>query len=243
MRYENNSGFGRQEDKKQNFRYTMIAIVCVCIVAVGAIFTVRANPQWIGRNDDSGIDLNQDLARNPADPELDVVKPVPTVDSKNNPQSKGSDGAEKPGANIGSAAGGAFQLPVENATLGAVYSKDTPIYSKTLDQYVVHEGVDLLAPADTQVKAAAEGTITKVYTDDKLGTTIEITHGNGLVTRYGNLSTEKMVEEGDVVKKGDPISGVGNTALFESLDPPHLHFEVLKDGSPVDPSGYVTLPQ
>jgi murein DD-endopeptidase MepM/ murein hydrolase activator NlpD len=48
-----------------------------------------------------------------------------------------------------------------------------------------------------------------------------------------------MVEEGDVVKKGQPISGVGSTALFESLESPHLHFEVLKDGVAIDPSKYI----
>ena len=48
-----------------------------------------------------------------------------------------------------------------------------------------------------------------------------------------------MVGEGDVVKAGDVISGVGITALFESMDPPHLHFEVLKDGNPIDPASFI----
>jgi murein DD-endopeptidase MepM/ murein hydrolase activator NlpD len=48
-----------------------------------------------------------------------------------------------------------------------------------------------------------------------------------------------MVGEGDVVKKGQPISGVGSSALFESLESPHLHFEVLKDGVALDPSEFM----
>ena len=59
------------------------------------------------------------------------------------------------------------------------------------------------------------------------------------MTRYCNLSTDRMVEEGDVVEAGDVISGVGITALFESNDPPHLHLEVLKDGIPIDPAEFV----
>jgi murein DD-endopeptidase MepM/ murein hydrolase activator NlpD len=119
------------------------------------------------------------------------------------------------------------------------FSTEVPIYSPTLDQYVIHTGIDIQAPADTQVLAAGEGTVTKVYNDDKYGITIEISHGNGIVTKYSNLSTTKMVEEGDVVKKGQTISGVGSSALFESLEAPHLHFEVLKDGVAIDPGDYI----
>ena len=90
-----------------------------------------------------------------------------------------------------------------------------------------------------QIETDIRNKYLKVYNDDKLGITIEISHGNGIVTKYSNLSTTKMVGEGDVVKKGQPISGVGSSALFESLESPHLHFEVLKDGVPIDPSGYI----
>ena len=48
-----------------------------------------------------------------------------------------------------------------------------------------------------------------------------------------------MVEIGDVVSKGQIIGGVGSTGLFESLEPSHLHFELLKDGSYIDPSDFI----
>ena len=57
-------------------------------------------------------------------------------------------------------------------------------------------------------------------------------------SKYSNLSTAAMVEEGDAVTKGQVISGVGNSALFESLDPEHLHFELWVDGQAVDPELY-----
>lgn len=96
-------------------------------------------------------------------------------------------------------------------------------------------------PMDSPVMAVSEGTITKVYNDDKLGITIEVTHQRGYQTRYSNLSTDRMVEEGDMVKAGEVISGIGTTALFESLDSPHLHFEVWKDGVAVNPSSFMDL--
>lgn len=235
MRYENHNEYNREAERKKNFRYTMIAVLCVLLVAAAAVFTVRANPQWMARQPDQNINLTNDKTPGKADMGRDVVKPVPTVDSKDSQDQKQAKGQEE-------AMSSQFLLPVKDCTLGMSFSMDVPVYSKTLDQYAVHDGVDLEAPSDTPVFAAADGTVTKVYNDDKLGLTVELTHGNGLVTRYSDLSTDKMVEEGDVVKKGDVISGVGSTALFESLDPPHVHFEVWKDGTPVDPGQYVTLP-
>lgn len=106
---------------------------------------------------------------------------------------------------------------------------------------MTHYGIDIAAPLDTQVKAVADGTVTKVYTDDKYGITVEINHGDGLTSLYGNLSTDSMTEVSDVVTKGQVISGVGDTSLFESLDEAHLHFEMRKDGVPVDPKAYIAF--
>ena len=116
---------------------------------------------------------------------------------------------------------------------------DKLIYSVTLDQYMTHCGMDIEAPEDTQVMAAAAGTVTAVYDDDRYGTSVEITHPNDIVTIYSNLSTAEMVEVGDTVTSGQIIGGVGSTGLFESLEPAHLHFEMLKGGVYVDPAEYI----
>ena len=50
-----------------------------------------------------------------------------------------------------------------------------------------------------------------------------------------------MVEEGDVVNAGSIIGGVGSTGLFESMEPAHLHLEILKDGVYVNPKDYIKL--
>ena len=56
---------------------------------------------------------------------------------------------------------------------------------------------------------------------------------------YSNLSTSDLVEVGDVVEAGKVIGGVGTTGLFESLEPAHLHLEMLKDGVYVNPADYI----
>ena len=72
---------------------------------------------------------------------------------------------------------------------------------------------------------------------------MEITHDDGMITIYSNLSTSDMVETGDTVEQGQIISGVGVSGLFESLEPAHLHLEMLKDGVYVDPAEYIKLNQ
>lgn len=119
------------------------------------------------------------------------------------------------------------------------YSKDNLVYSKTLEHWTTHYGIDIAADIGTPVKAAMSGTITDISRDPKLGIMITIDHGNGLVTRYASLQTDSMVKKGQKVKRGQVISAVGNTADFEVADPPHLHFEVLKNGQYQDPKLYL----
>ncbi len=230
MRLKNgNEYIPQQEEKKQSLQYMMIAVICVCLVLIGTVFAVRSYPQWMAKYGNDGIDLTNEQKQQNAVPNQDVVKPVPTVDSRDKAPAEGAEGNKKSSA---------FISPVSGAIVKD-FAMDVPIYSKTLDEFTVHTGIDIEAPLDTPVVAAAGGTVTKVYTDDRLGITIQITHEDGIISQYSNLSTNKMVEEGDVVKQGDVISGVGNTALFESLDAPHLHFEIQKNGEVQDPSSYI----
>ena len=119
------------------------------------------------------------------------------------------------------------------------YSMDMPIYWKTLDQYMTHGGIDIAAPAGSTVKACASGTVTRTGEDDRFGIIVEVNHGNGITAVYGNLSADDLVETGDVVQQGDTIGKVGQSSMFEFDSEPHLHFEMKKDGSAVDPGSYI----
>ncbi|MDD2215064.1 MAG: M23 family metallopeptidase [Eubacteriales bacterium] len=237
MRVDGNSAYDKKDETKRKwtFRYTMVTVIIVLLVMGAAIIAFQTNPWWTAKDDENRIDMTREPDNYYRDEGgLDVIQPVPTVDSQDTPTpAKEPKKQEKSGKD--------FAFPVKGGKVILDYSGNELVYSKTLDQYVVHNGVDIEAPADSQVLAVKEGTVTKVYNDDKLGITIELTHGDGYVTRYSNLSTDKMVEEGDVVKTGEVISGVGSTALFESLDSPHLHFEVWQKGAPIDPAKYIDL--
>jgi len=99
-----------------------------------------------------------------------------------------------------------------------------------------HKGVDLAANYGDQVRAAAAGTVVSAGWDPGgYGIKVDIDHGNGYHTWYAHLS-RTAVEPGQRVTKGQPIAFVGSTG--ESTGP-HLHYQVMYDGQPIDPAPYL----
>lgn len=133
-----------------------------------------------------------------------------------------------------------FTWPVKGNVIHP-YSVETLAYDETMGDWRTHQGVDLSAELGTKVLATADGSVDSVLQDDLMGTTVTITHGNGLSSVYANLAASPLVQAGDSVKAGDVLGTVGNTAIAESAQVPHLHFAMWKNDLPVDPADY--LPQ
>lgn len=131
-----------------------------------------------------------------------------------------------------------FVKPVEGETLRE-YAKDKLVYSETLKEWVTHPGIDIKAEKTSVVKSAADGKVVSIKNDPRYGLTVVIEHQNNFKTVYSNLLTAEFVTEGEEIKSGQTIGTVGNTAIFEISDEPHLHFEILKDNVNVDPGIYV----
>lgn len=108
----------------------------------------------------------------------------------------------------------------------------------TMGDYRFHPGVDVEADAGEPVRAAFAGTVTAVRRDPRLGWTVEVAHGPRVTTRYAGLGAVH-VAEGDVVERGQVLGEVGEAPPAESGQPPHLHFEVIWDGRPIDPGAIV----
>lgn len=119
------------------------------------------------------------------------------------------------------------------------FSDTELVYSKTIDSWITHSGLDLKAEEGSPVRAALDGTVSDIVNDAQWGLTIILDHGDGVYTKYSNLSTLDLVSKGQQVKKGDVISGVGKTALSEIADEPHLHFELVRDKQNIDPKNYL----
>ncbi len=119
------------------------------------------------------------------------------------------------------------------------FAMDTLIYSNTLEEWTTHSGIDIKADKTTIVTASEAGVIESIKNDPRYGLTITISHRDGFKTIYSNLLTAEFVTENQTVEKGQTIGTVGESSSFEIADEPHLHFEMYKDGTIVNPTIYL----
>lgn len=133
-----------------------------------------------------------------------------------------------------------FYLPV-SGNIAKAHDDASPVYSNTMDDYRVHLGIDIATNVGTPVCAAADGTISQIWEDPLMGNCISIAHKGGAVTTYKNLAPDFDVEMaiGDNVAHNQVIGTVGESALVEIADEPHLHFEMTVGGEPVNPTDYL----
>lgn len=135
-----------------------------------------------------------------------------------------------------------FAVPVDNFVIKD-YSADVPVFSYTMNDYRIHGGVDIACSAGTPVFAAADGFVCEVSNDPMMGVTVGVQHSGGAVTRYRGLSEDSMslVTAGDEVARGQVIGASGETALIESAEEAHVHFELSINGETVNPGDYMKL--
>lgn len=128
-----------------------------------------------------------------------------------------------------------FSKPL-NGQIQKPYSIDKVIYSKTLELWKTHDGIDISSQIGENVKSIEKGTVEKVYDDSFYGTTVVIDHGQGYKSSYSNLNSKVSVKEKQTVTKGQVIGKVSNTSIGEIKDEAHLHFTLFKDSNNVDPT-------
>lgn len=122
--------------------------------------------------------------------------------------------------------------PVESGYISSFFgSRTDPFHGKT----AFHAGLDFAGAPGTRVLAVADGIVSFAGRDGNFGKLVELTHGNGYVTRYAHNST-LLVQEGQTVRRGDEIALMGSTGRSTGT---HLHFEVLREGRPVNPLSFV----
>lgn len=120
------------------------------------------------------------------------------------------------------------------------YSETELLYTPTMNDFRTHNGIDLAAEQGTGVCAFADGVIKEIYNDALMGVSVVIEHTGGLVSCYRNLSDDlaRNTVVGNTVKVGELLGGVGESAIVESADVPHVHFELYLDGECVNPEEY-----
>jgi len=122
--------------------------------------------------------------------------------------------------------------PVREGYISSVFGQRMDPFS---GEEAFHKGVDFAADAGTDVLAVAAGVVTWAGARDGYGNMVEVTHGNGIVTRYAHDS-KVLVSVGQTVQRGQVLATVGSTGRSTG---PHVHFEVLKGGQQIDPSSFI----
>lgn len=122
--------------------------------------------------------------------------------------------------------------PVKSGWLSSAYgNRIDPFTGKR----AWHGGVDFAGQAGSEVLAVAEGVVTWSGQRYGYGNLVEVDHGNGFATRYGH-NDANLVQVGERVRKGQVLARMGSTGRATA---PNVHFEVLKEGRPVNPYGFV----
>lgn len=122
--------------------------------------------------------------------------------------------------------------PVAKGWISSRFGRRTDPFS---GKVAFHSGVDFSAKEGTEIMAVAAGVVTRAGKFHDYGYMVEVNHGGNYATRYAH-NKSNLVKVGDVVKKGQVIALVGSTGRSTGA---HVHFEVYKNGRPIDPATYI----
>ena len=130
-------------------------------------------------------------------------------------------------------------LPVAGAEVINEYTEDVLVFQATYGDYRAHLGIDFGGEETTPVYAASDGIVTRCEFDYEQGYTVELSHDDGYLTTYTNLADDQVVSVGQVVLQGDRIGTMGDSGIWESHLPCHVHFELSKDGELLNPQDFL----
>lgn len=122
--------------------------------------------------------------------------------------------------------------PVRQGFISSYYgSRTDPINGS----FAFHKGIDFAGNSGDSVVAVAAGVVSFAGVRSGYGNVIEVTHGNGYITRYAHNS-RNLAPVGTVVTRGDTLAAMGSTGHSTG---PHVHFEVMRNGAAIDPLSFI----
>jgi murein DD-endopeptidase MepM/ murein hydrolase activator NlpD len=194
---------------------SVIAVLCVSAIIVGAIAAANRKPQI-------------------EDPPVDEVP----GDAPGNTDNQGGNENEQPQPAPEKKL--SFISPV-SGTVVKSHSTTVPVFSETLEEWRIHTGIDVSCESGAEVVAAEAGVVSRIFSHPMLGKTVEITHSENHKSLYSNLAGDSVtLTVGAEVAAGDVIGRVGDTSVSELAEEPHLHFEMQVGGESVNPLDYIS---
>lgn len=227
--------------------YIALAVMIVTVVAVTVISVAKKAKDIMPSKEESSqtADKESEPLTRPTAPTEPTEEQKPSVapsEDKNTitpPESDGSHAVDEP---VVDKMPDSFSVPA-NGYISKGYEGDLPVWSVTMEDYRIHDGIDVLCDSDTEVYACADGTVESVYEDPLMGYAVTVYHGGGLRSTYMGLTGEypSGIAPGVKVVEGQVLAWVGDTALIECAEPKHLHFVMTLDEETVDPQDYIAF--
>jgi len=225
---DNKNIFEKSRSPRKKVTYYIVAAACIGAIAFAAYLSY------------------QSLNVKPPEPEPEVTDPVDTtktdvVEQKDpEPEPEPEPAPEPQPTPEVTISQKPYIMPVKDASITVAFSIDVPVYSQTLGDWRVHDGIDLSAPLGTEVVAVNDGIVESIECHDLYGITVVLKHTDGKKTTYSNLEDSIELEEGQVIEQGNVVGKIGSTAVFEIAEGPHLHFEMSQNGKKIDPAAVIT---
>lgn len=240
---------------KKGFYVTAVVGLCAVVAAAAAlrITTNRVKDDLGGivtestspilsrvENDLSGVPDERQLSSEAKAEESSAAKSTQTEPSfaRESTEKATSPTVESSTAQAAKIENTSFSLPLEGKTIKS-FSLQTPVYSNTMGDYRTHGGVDIAGNEGEQVLSVGNGKVTRILADSMWGYIIEIDHGD-FTARYIGLSQDGAVGIGDTVKAGQSLGTLGDIPI-EKEDGLHLHFEVIKGETQIEPFAALDL--
>lgn len=239
-----------EKEKKQEKTAKIVYIVMAAVVALTMVISIisavtrrKSEPETIPQITEAETDAEAKPDTGAVKQDPLIIKPSPSrTDDKVQEKPKPAETEPEPdGKNEAQTISEKVYVIPVNGSVIKDYTMDLPVYSVTMNDYRVHNGIDITAEKGTPVHAFTDGTVSKIYFDPLMGQTVEIDHGEGLVSVYQNLqiTLPDGIEAGAEIKAGDIIGAAGETALVECAEVSHIHFSLMKNGVYEAPASYI----
>lgn len=238
----------KKEQKVAQILYISIIMVLLCMAVVVGLVTAanrRKTPE------------NSDMSHLPDSSETTPKQTSEVTPKQTSESTPKQTSALTPAASVSTEPSSASSKKDEEAdapvptlpefimpTIGNVsknFTIDTLVYSNTMEDYRSHNGIDICATLGEGVMAAAAGVVKEVYQHPMMGYTVVISHDGDAESIYQNLAETIDVSVGDTVECGEVIGAVGDSAIIEIAEEPHLHFEMKVSGSYVNPLDFISV--
>lgn len=215
--------------------YIVLAVMTVSVVSVAVISVANRAKKKLP-------EAPSDAPSAQTEPTEKVTEPstAPSAEPSESAPVESAEPSERTDAEVRDVMPTVYVVPT-HGYVSKGYEDELPVWSATMEDYRIHDGIDVACEEQSEVYSCADGTVESVSEDPLMGYTVTVYHGGGLRSVCMNLSDSypENIKAGAPVAAGQVIGYVGQSAMVECAEVPHLHFTMTMDNKPIDPLDFV----